>query len=99
MSWPIELRFNKTQRLLTILFDDNTSGTISYQRLRAESPSAENKGHGDRVQISPNDIPSDITVLEAEPVGRYAVRIVFSDGHKTGLYTWKLLERLIHTPV
>lgn len=94
MSWPTELRFSKSERVLSIAFDDGTKAVIPYKFLREESPSAENKGHGNGPPPPRAPIPDDILVTGAEPTGRYAVRISFSDGHKTGLYTWELLKRL-----
>jgi len=57
-------------------------------------PAAENKGHGNSPPPPRAPIPDDIGVIKAEPTGRYAVRIEFTDGHKTGLYTWELLKKL-----
>ncbi|MEL7481093.1 MAG: DUF971 domain-containing protein [Pseudomonadota bacterium] len=92
--WPVELRFQSVARQLSISFDDGSSGTVAYRRLRQESPSAENKGHGAGPRPPQSPIPDDITVSAADPVGRYAIRIVFSDGHNSGLYTWSLLHHL-----
>ena len=94
MSWPVELRFNRSTKSLTVAFDDNTKAVIPYQYLREESPSAENKGHGNGPPPPRAPIPADIDVVNAEQTGRYAVRIEFSDGHRTGLYTWELLKSL-----
>jgi DUF971 family protein len=66
---------------------------IPFELLRIESPSAENKGHGPNVP-PPVTGKANVNVLRAEPVGRYAVRIVFDDGHETGLYSWDLLYDL-----
>jgi len=94
MAWPTELRFRRAAGELCITFDDGHAGTIPFRTLRQESPSAENKGHGGRRPSTRPVIQDDIDVVGAEPVGRYAVRIAFSDGHKTGLYTWALLREL-----
>ncbi|MEM9668495.1 MAG: DUF971 domain-containing protein [Pseudomonadota bacterium] len=93
-AWPTELRFRRSARELVVTFDDGLAGAIPYKFLREESPSAENKGHGNRRPLPRFPIPDTIDVLSAEAVGRYAVRIEFSDGHKTGLYTWPLLREL-----
>ena len=93
-QWPTELAFKKSDRVLAISFDDGEAYTIPYKRLREESPSAENKGHGNGPPPPQPPVPDDISVTKADPVGRYAVRITFSDGHNTGLYTWKLLREL-----
>ena len=92
--WPTSLEFNKSQRKLFIAFEDSEQFEIPYKLLREESPSAENKGHGNGPPPPRPPVPSDIGVVAAEPVGRYAVRIKFTDGHTTGLYTWTLLREL-----
>jgi len=91
---PKTLRFRKISRELFVSFDDGADYTIPYKLLREESPSAENKGHGNTPPPNLPPVPDDIDVIGADPVGRYAVRIKFSDGHATGLYTWKLLQEL-----
>jgi DUF971 family protein len=91
--FPTELRFNKARAELILLFDDGSAGSIPYELLRIESPSAETKGHG--AENPPPPIRKrHITVASADPVGRYALRIRFSDGHDTGLYTWAYLAEL-----
>ena len=91
--WPTELRFQKGRAELLIRFDDGHEAAIPYELLRVESPSAETKGHGgDRPP--PPAKKRTVGVLGAEPVGRYALRIRFDDGHDTGLYSWDLLYDL-----
>lgn len=92
--WPSALTFKKTERVLSITFDDGKSFGIPFKLLREESPSAENKGHGNGPPPPQPPVPDDIAVEDAVRVGRYAVRIKFSDGHSTGLYTWPLLREL-----
>lgn len=92
--WPTTLEFSKSDQRLDIIFDDGAAFSIPYKFLREESPSAENKGHGNGPPPPQPPIPDDISVNSADPVGRYAVRIKFTDGHQTGLYTWKLLREL-----
>ncbi|MEO9969765.1 MAG: gamma-butyrobetaine hydroxylase-like domain-containing protein [Hyphomonadaceae bacterium] len=94
MMWPTELRFAKKAQTLSVTFNDGTHRTIGYKELRAASPSAENKGHGNGPPPPQPPIPDDIDVTGAAATGRYAVRIEFSDGHRTGLYTWDLLATL-----
>ena len=91
--WPAELRFRKTGAELVVRFDDGYEGAIPYELLRVESPSAETKGHGAE-RPPPPAKKRKVGVIGAEPVGRYAVRIRFDDGHETGLYTWGLLREL-----
>lgn len=92
-AWPSELRFNKSRAELLIRFDDGSDASIPYELLRVESPSAETQGHGaDRPP--PPTRKRHVGVIGAEPVGRYALRIRFDDGHDTGLYTWAYLAEL-----
>ena len=93
-AWPTALTFEKSKRCLSVVFDDGSAFSIPYKSLREESPSAENKGHGNGPPPPQPPVPDDVSVTKADPVGRYAVRITFSDGHNTGLYTWKLLREL-----
>jgi DUF971 family protein len=91
--WPVDLKFRKAEAELFIRFDDGFEGAIPYELLRVESPSAETKGHGaDRPP--PPARKRKVGVVGADPVGRYAVRIRFDDGHDTGLYTWTYLRDL-----
>jgi DUF971 family protein len=92
--WPRKLTFRKSAACLHVAFDDDTEGEIAYRRLREASPSAEVRGHGSGPPPQQPSVPEDISVERAEPVGRYAVRIHFSDGHNSGLYTWALLHEL-----
>jgi DUF971 family protein len=90
---PIDIRLHQASRLLEIKFDNNTECMLSCEFLRVHSPSAEVKGHGagqETLQIGKEDV--NITAIE--PVGNYAVKLVFSDGHDTGLYSWDYLYYL-----
>nr|WP_070960452.1 gamma-butyrobetaine hydroxylase-like domain-containing protein [Hyphomonas sp. Mor2] len=93
-AWPTELRFSSSERALTIAFDDGESFSIPYKTLRLESPSAEVQGHGSGPKPPPPVISDDLGVDKADPVGRYAVRIFFSDSHSSGLFTWAYLREL-----
>ncbi len=92
--WPSDLLFDRAAKLLRIAFDDGAAFDIPFELLRVESPSAENKGHGGVTTPPPVAGKANIGVTNAEPVGRYAVRISFDDGHDTGLYSWDLLYEL-----
>ncbi|MBY0564009.1 MAG: gamma-butyrobetaine hydroxylase-like domain-containing protein [Hyphomonadaceae bacterium] len=92
-AWPTDLVFDRAAKLLRIGFDDGAAFDIPFELLRIESPSAENKGHGDAAP-PPVAGKAHVGVVRAEAVGRYAVRIVFDDGHDTGLYSWDLLYEL-----
>lgn len=93
-AWPSRLTFRAAAQELAAEFDDGASGRVGYKRLREESPSAEVQGHGRGPKPPQAPVPEDIRVLKAEPVGRYALRLFFSDGHSSGLYTWDLIRAL-----
>jgi len=79
---------------LLISFDNGDSFELPYADLRRESPSAEVQGHGSGPKPPPPLISDTITIEQADPVGRYAVRLYFSDGHSSGLFTWGYLHQL-----
>ncbi|MEM8617051.1 MAG: DUF971 domain-containing protein [Pseudomonadota bacterium] len=93
-AWPTKLRFQKQESQLQITFDDGAAFALPYRLLRLESPSAEVQGHGSGPKPPPPVVTPDLTVDKAEPVGRYAVRLYFSDGHSSGLFTWAYLREL-----
>ena len=88
--WPTEIRLAKSKSLLDVRFDDGKSFSISAELLRVESPSAEVQGHGPSQKITPFG-KRDILIKSIEPVGNYAIRIGFSDGHDTGIFSWNTL--------
>ncbi len=90
---PTEIRLRKASKLLVVCFDDGASFEYPFEYLRVHSPSAEVKGHGpgqERLQTG----KEQVVLTAVEPVGQYAVRLVFDDGHNTGLYTWAYLREL-----
>ncbi len=92
-SPPTEIRLRRRSRLLEVAFADGERYSLSFEYLRAHSPSAEVQGHGpgqDVLQIA----KESVQITAVEPVGQYAVRLKFDDGHDTGLYTWKVLHDL-----
>ena len=91
--WPSELRLNPTKDRLTLLFADGASVALAAEYLRVESPSAEVKGHGPGERQT---VPGkrQVKIDRLEPVGNYAIRIVFNDGHDSGLYSWSYLHEL-----
>ncbi len=94
--WPTEIRYVKDEKLLCVSFDDGKSYRLPAELLRVESPSAEVQGHGP----SQKQIVSGrrhVGVMRIEPVGNYAVRIVFDDLHDTGIYSWQYLRKLGET--
>ena len=88
--WPLEIDLNAEKTVLTVGFDDGRRFNLEAELLRVESPSAEVQGHGADQKITPSG-KRHVTITEISPVGHYAVRLVFSDGHDTGLYTWQVL--------
>jgi DUF971 family protein len=93
VTWPTELRVNPDRNALGILFDDGVRANLTAEKLRTQSPSAEVQGHGG-TQPPPVTGKEDVKIFRLEPVGNYAVRIVFDDGHDTGLYSWDYLRKL-----
>jgi len=91
--WPIELRLSPDKKLLTVAFDDGSAYALEAEYLRVESPSAEVQGHN---PAEKQTVPGkrDATIRAIDPIGNYAVRLTFADGHNTGLYTWSYLARL-----
>jgi DUF971 family protein len=90
---PVELRLRKKSRQLDVEFDDGSRFELPFEYLRVHSPSAEVKGHGPGQEVLQTG-KEEVQVKKLEPVGHYAVRIVFDDGHDTGLYTWNYLYEL-----
>ena len=90
---PTEIRLQKKSRRIVIAFDDGNQFELSFEFLRVNSPSAEVKGHGPGQEVLQTG-KEHVQVTAIEPVGHYAVRLVFDDGHDTGLYTWKYLYDL-----
>ena len=91
--WPTELSLDKDKRILTVSFDDGKSFTIPAELLRVLSPSAEVQGHSPEQRVTVAG-KRNVGIARLEPVGNYALRIVFTDGHDTGLYVWEYLREL-----
>lgn len=91
--WPVELRYVRAARMLEIDFDDGRRFALSAEKLRVNSPSAEVRGHGG-TKPPPVTGKADVAIERIERVGNYAARLVFDDGHATGLYTWAYLRQL-----
>ncbi len=90
---PTEIRLRRTARLLEVTFGDGSRFELPFEYLRVHSPSAEVKGHGPGQETLVLGKES-VGIRTVEPVGQYAVKLVFDDGHDTGLYTWKYLYEL-----
>jgi DUF971 family protein len=92
-KWPTEIRLTSDRKNLVVTFDDNEQITLPAEILRIESPSAEVQGHRpSQKQIVTGK--ENIRIEKLEPIGNYAIRITFDDGHDTGLYTWEYLYGL-----
>jgi DUF971 family protein len=90
---PLELKLRRQSRVLEVAFDDGVRFELPFEYLRVYSPSAEVKGHGpgqETLQLGKHDVQ----IKSVDPVGHYAVRLVFDDGHDSGLYAWGYLYEL-----
>jgi len=92
-AWPVELRLDKDKRLLTVTFDDGKRFALPAELLRVLSPSAEVQGHSEAQRVTVAG-KRNVRIQRIEPVGNYAARIVFDDGHDTGLFVWDYLREL-----
>lgn len=91
----VELNYERSRRMLVVVFDDGEQFELPAQYLRTHSPSAEVRGHGySEPKLMTGKEEVDITAIE--PVGSYAVQITFDDGHDSGIYSWDFLYRLAH---
>ena len=93
VAWPVELRYRNADRVLTVAFDNGDAFKLPAEYLRVESPSAEVQGHGAATKITVAG-KKHIAIAKIEPIGNYAVRITFDDGHDTGLFSWDYLHQL-----
>lgn len=90
---PTEIKLHQKSRLIELAFDNDERFELSYEFLRVFTPSAVARGHGpgqETLQVGQRDVD----IVRVEPVGNYAIKPVFSDGHDTGLYSWDILYTL-----
>jgi DUF971 family protein len=93
MATATEIRLRKAERVIEVAFDDGERFSLPAEYLRVESPSAEVQGHGPgQKQIVAGR--RHVGIMAIEPVGNYAVRLVFDDLHDTGIYSWDYLHEL-----
>ena len=92
--WPVELRLRRTARELVVSFEDGARFTLPAQLLRAMTPSAADRGHGGPSFEPLPGVSPAIALTGVSPVGRYAVRLAFDDGHDSGYFTWERLHRI-----
>jgi len=91
--WPTEIRLRQAEKILEVAFDDGRTFRYPAEYLRVESPSAEVQGHGPgQKQLVPGR--AQVGIIGVEPVGNYAIRIIFDDLHDTGIYSWTYLHEL-----
>jgi len=90
---PTEIKLRSRSRVLEVSFADGQRFELPFEYLRVHSPSAEVKGHGPGQEVLVLGKES-VGINAVEPVGQYAVKLVFDDGHDTGLFTWKYLYEL-----
>jgi DUF971 family protein len=90
---PTDIKLHQLSRKLEIAFDDGMQFTLSCEYLRVYSPSAEVRGHGPGQEVLQAG-KEDVNIVGVEPVGNYALKLSFSDGHDTGLYSWDYLYDL-----
>lgn len=90
---PTNIRLLRVSRILEVIFDDGAEFRLPCEYLRVYSPSAEVQGHGPGQEVLQVGKEA-VNIAAIEPVGAYAVRLIFDDGHQTGIYTWPLLYKL-----
>lgn len=90
---PTEIKLHQASRVLEIAFDDGSRHRLPVEYLRVYSPSAEVRGHGPGQEVLQVG-KENVNIAAIEPVGTYAVRLCFDDGHDTGLYSWEWLHHL-----
>ena len=90
---PVEIKLRKQSRVLEISYEDGQTYSLDFEYLRVYTPSAEARGHGPGQETLQTG-KRNVTLDGIEPVGTYALKLVFSDGHDSGLYSWDLLHNL-----
>ena len=95
--WPVELRLRRAEKRLDIEFDNGKRFSLPAEYLRVESPSAEVQGHGGPATRKVVPGRRHVKISAVEPVGHYAIRIIFDDKHDTGIYSWSYLRELADT--
>ena len=93
MPNPTELAVRQKSRLLDIAFDDGSNFSIPFELMRVYSPSAEVTGHGPGQEVLQLG-KREVGITGVEPVGNYAIKPIFDDGHASGIYTWAYLHKL-----
>lgn len=92
MPIPTDIRLHQKSHMLEISFEDGANFKLLCEFLRVHSPSAEVRGHGVGQEVLQVD-KEGVNIVAIEPVGQYAIKLYFDDGHNTGIYDWGLLYR------
>ena len=90
---PTEIKLRTRSRVLEVAYEDGARFLLPFEYLRVYSPSAEVKGHGPGQEVLVLG-KQNVGILAVEPVGQYAVKLVYDDGHDSGLYSWNYLREL-----
>jgi DUF971 family protein len=90
---PVEIKLRRGSARLDVAYADGTAHSLPWEYLRISSPSAEVRGHGPGQEVLQTG-KQDVRIVRIEPVGHYALRLIFDDGHASGLYTWRYLREL-----
>lgn len=90
---PSEIKLHKKSRILELVYGDDEKYQLAFEFLRVYTPSAEARGHGPGQETLQTG-KRNVDLERIEPVGTYALRLVYSDGHDSGLYSWDLLYNL-----
>jgi DUF971 family protein len=93
MTTPTELILHQKSKTLEVAFDNGARYQLPFEFLRVHSPSAEVRGHGEGQEILQTG-KRNVILIGVEPVGSYAVKLIFDDGHDSGLFTWAYLHKL-----
>lgn len=93
MNTPTEIKLNKRERRLELIYGDGDTLSLSAEYLRVSSPSAEVRGHGPGQEVLQHG-KKQVAIERLEPAGHYALLIHFDDGHNTGIYSWDYLREL-----
>lgn len=91
--WPTAIDADREQRQLVVSYNNGETYALSFELLRVESPSAEVQGHVPNQKITVTG-KRHVQITNIEPVGNYAIRIMFDDGHNSGIYSWRTLREM-----
>lgn len=91
--WPTEIRLSKDRRVLSLAYENGATDSFEAEFLRVHSPSAEVQGHSPAQRQT---VPGkrNVKIVAVDPIGNYAVRLTFDDGHNTGLFSWRYFRTL-----